>query len=238
MYSIYKYTNSVNGKVYIGQTSKSLEERAQTNGRNYRECRRFYNAILKYSWHSFVPEVLAVADTVEAANELEQYYISLYHSADDRYGYNIALGGDNKEMSEVTRKIISEKAKARYVDKTANPMYGKRHSMDAIRKQRAKKLGANNPMYGTVWTDAQRERSGTRGKCLNLTDERRAALSQHATMIGKTIGLRSVRCIEDNSSYASIKEAASQYGVSKGTLCGHLRGSQKTCCGKHFEYVN
>lgn len=238
MYSIYKYTNSVNGKVYIGQTSKSLAERAQANGRNYRECRRFYNAILKYSWHSFVPEVLAVVDTVETANELEQYYIALYHSTDDRYGYNIALGGDNKEMSETTRKIISEKAKARYVDKTANPMYGKRHSLESICKQRAKKLDANNPMYGTVWTDTQRERSGTRGKHLNLTDEQRAVLRQRAATVGKTIGLRSVRCVEDNTVYSSIQEAASAYRVSKGTICGHLRGSQKTCCGKHFEYVN
>lgn len=42
MYCIYKYTNVHNGKVYIGQTSHSLEERAQSNGRNYRGCRKFY----------------------------------------------------------------------------------------------------------------------------------------------------------------------------------------------------
>lgn len=95
MYTIYKYTNSVNGKVYIGQTSKSMEERAQSNGRNYRECRRFYAAIKKYSWSSFVPEILEIVETVEEANKREIYYIDLYNSTDERYGYNLAFGGDN-----------------------------------------------------------------------------------------------------------------------------------------------
>lgn len=238
MYTIYKYTNKVNNKVYIGQTSKSLKERAQANGRNYRECRRFYNAILKYSWDSFIPEVLEVVDTVEMANEREQYYIALYNSTDDRFGYNIAMGGDNKLMSKSTRELISNKAKDRYLDKTANPMYGRKHSTEAIEKQRAKKLGSNNPMYGTTWSDTQRQRCGTRGKKLNLSDEQRDTIRKRAAFIGKTTGLRAVICIEDKAIFQSVQEAASQYGVAKSTLCGHLRGHQKTCCGKHFEYVN
>lgn len=52
------------------------------------------------------------------------------------------------------------------------------------------------------------------------------------------VGLRPVRCIEDCTEYESIKDAALHYGVSKSTLCGHLRGAQKTCCGKHFEYID
>ena len=64
--------------MYIGQTSKSLEERAQAGGRNYRECRRFYNAIQKYSWDAFVPEILETVQTVDEANEREKYYISKF----------------------------------------------------------------------------------------------------------------------------------------------------------------
>lgn len=238
MYTIYKYVNSVNGKVYIGQTRNSLADRAQSNGRNYRECRRFYAAIKKYSWDAFIPYVLETVETVDEANEREAYYISLYNSMDEKCGYNLFPGGDNKEMTDETRRLISSKAKERYVDKTANPMYGRTHSASAIEKQRQKKLGENNPMFGSKWTETQRKNSGVKGKKLNLTAERRAELSSRMQEIGQTVGLRSVRCIEDGTEYASMSVAATEHGVSKSTMCGHLNGHQKSCCGKHFEYVS
>ena len=42
MYKVYMYTNTVNGKIYIGQTMKSLTERACKNGSNYKDCTHFY----------------------------------------------------------------------------------------------------------------------------------------------------------------------------------------------------
>lgn len=215
-----------------------MEERAQANGHNYRECRRFYAAIKKYSWSSFIPEILETVKTVDEANEREIYYINLYNSTDERYGYNLALGGENKEMHPETKAIISMKAKERYTDKTKNPMYGKKHSKEAREKQSAKKRGENNPMFGSVWTDAQRANSGTRGKHLNISDERRRVLAENAKRMGETVGLKPVRCIEDNSTFPSITSASKYYGVSVATLSGHLRGAQKSCCGKHFEYID
>lgn len=215
-----------------------MEERAQANGHNYRECRRFYAAIKKYSWSSFIPEILETVKTVNEANEREIYYINLDNSTDERYGYNLAYGGNNKEMLPETKAIISGKAKERYVDRTKNPMYGKKYSEATREKQSAKKRGENNPMLGSVWTDTQRANSGTRGKHLNISDEHRSMLSENAKRVGETVGLRPVRCIEDNTSFLSIKNAAEYYGVSKSTLCGHLRGAQKSCCNKHFEYVD
>lgn len=227
-----------NGKVYIGQTSKSLEERAQANGRNYRECRRFYAAIQKYSWSAFKPDVLEVVDTVDEANEREAYYINLYNSTDETHGYNLLPGGDNKEMSDETKKIISAKAKERYTDSTANPMYGKKHSPAALEKQSICKRGEKNPMYGSKWTKTQRERSGVRGKKLNLSTERRQELSDRMRKIAQTVRIRPVRCIEDGTIYESVTIAAHTYGVSASTMCGHLNGYQKTCKGKHFEYID
>lgn len=108
MYTIYKYTNKVNGKVYIGQTSRTLEARAQAYGHNYCECRRFYNAIQKYGWDAFVPEVIEVVQTIEEANEREAYYIAAFNSTDVQCGYNLLPGGANRLMSEETKRIISQ----------------------------------------------------------------------------------------------------------------------------------
>lgn len=126
----------------------------------------------------------------------------------------------------------------RYEDKTANPMYGKKHSRDTIERQRAQKIGEKNPMFGSTWTEVQRLRSGTRGKRLNLSHDQRKELKERAKHFGATTGLRPVRCVEDDAKFDSIQSAAKEYGVSKSTLCGHLRGLQKTCRGKHFEYMN
>lgn len=238
MYHIYKYTNTVNGKVYIGQTSRSLEERAQAGGRNYHECRRFYNAIQKYSWDAFVPEILETVHTVDEANEREIYYISKFNSTDENYGYNISQGGDNKIMSQESKMIISVKAKNRYTDKTANPMYGKKHTAHTLEIQSQKKVGDKNPMYGTQWTKAQRERSGCRGMKLNISDERRDELRERCRILGKTVGAKRVMCVEDNAEFKSVTEAAATYGVAVSTLSGHLNGSQKSCGGKHFVYIN
>lgn len=219
MYTIYKYTNSIDGKVYIGQTSRTIEDRAGKSGYRYRGCSRFYNAILEYGWDAFIPEVIATAETASEADSLEVYYISLYKSADPEFGYNTSVGGG-------------------IMVGPANPMYGKKHSEETKQKQRERKLGENNPMYGSTWTETQREKSGPRGMHLNFSEEQREAMRQRMRHVGKTVGLRPVICIEDNTYYNSITEAAEAYGVSTSTLCGHIRGCQKTCCGKHFEYAS
>ena len=236
-YKIYKYTNNVNQKIYIGQTKLSLKERAQTNGRNYRECRKFYNAIQKYGWENFTAEILEDGLTLEEANVRERFYIQSYNAMDDRYGYNIDLGGHQNKMNDETKAIISYKARQRYRDPSKNPMYGKTHSPESKTLMSDIKHGALNPMYGRKWTDKQRAMCGTAGKRLNLSPERLLAMSKWATELGRK-NAKQIRCIEDNLVFSSLGEAAEHYAVNPATLCGQLNGRQKTCRGKHFEYVS
>lgn len=237
MYSIYMYKNIVNNKVYIGQTKTTLEQRAQRNGLNYKECRKFFNAIEKYGWDSFAPQVIATTDSLSEANMLEEFYISLYNSTDDKCGYNIHKGGNNRAMSEETKKIISKKAKDRYANPANNPMYGKHHSDETKLLQSEKKTGSNNPMYGRKWTQTQRDSCGTSGKHLQLTDTQRQILSERGKENGKKNAKR-IYCIEDDKYFNSATDAAKFYCVDVSTLCGSANGKQKTCKGKHFKYTD
>jgi hypothetical protein len=55
---IYKYT-SPSGSSYVGQTTRSLQERAGHNGKCYKGCDLFYKAIQKYGFSNFTVEILA-----------------------------------------------------------------------------------------------------------------------------------------------------------------------------------
>lgn len=108
MYCIYCYTNKITGKKYVGQTCKSLKERARQGGIAYiRKGGAFGNAIKKYGWENFEVEILEYGLTAEQANEREQYWISELNTLTPN-GYNIKKGGDNHEWSESSKQKLSQ----------------------------------------------------------------------------------------------------------------------------------
>ena len=77
---IYKITNKVNGKVYIGQTTKSLKERFKAHLDSSRctseaDHIHLYQAMNKYGTENFYIEKICDADTKEQLNKLEIFYI-------------------------------------------------------------------------------------------------------------------------------------------------------------------
>jgi len=111
---IYRAINTLNGKVYIGLTSLSLEKRktahywqARSSTKNY----HFYNAIRKYGWDAFEWEEIDKADTYEDLLELEIRYIAEYDSFNS--GYNSTLGGEgfkgtDRKGEKNSRAVITE----------------------------------------------------------------------------------------------------------------------------------
>ena len=96
---VYKAVNKINGKIYVGQTCKTLDERKSVHFKKARGGVRthFYDAIRKYGEDAFEFSVICVADTKEDLNLLETYYIQKYNSI--KCGYNMVDGGDNNVMS-------------------------------------------------------------------------------------------------------------------------------------------
>ena len=125
-YKVYKYTNKVNGKVYIGQTRQSIKDRAKGRGHGYKKCYRFASAIKHYGWDNFECEILHDNLTREEADELEIEYIKYYR---DELGisYNMEDGGKSKgthQNSEEVKRMISESMKGKNVGEK-NGMYVK-----------------------------------------------------------------------------------------------------------------
>lgn len=95
---IYKATNKINGKCYIGQTRHSLEHRKAAHLRCAKKGveTHFYQAIRKYGEENFEWEIICSANDKKRLNELETFYIQKYDSI--KHGYNMVDGGDNNIM--------------------------------------------------------------------------------------------------------------------------------------------
>ena len=124
-YCVYKHTNKVNGKVYIGITSQRPTKRWDC-GRGYQKNEHFWRAIEKYGWGNFDHEIICEGLPPEEAFRREQELILEYESQDYHKGYNVSSGGEGGATG-----LCGER----------HPMYGKHHSPETRAKLSASKTG-------------------------------------------------------------------------------------------------
>lgn len=94
---IYKITNVVNGKIYIGKTEKTVETRFAEHLSNVKVGKKqskLYSAMKHYGVENFTVEEIDTADDRDSLCEKEIFYIKAYNSQDDSIGYNVADGGN------------------------------------------------------------------------------------------------------------------------------------------------
>ena len=95
---IYKITNKINNKCYIGQTIKTLRIRKSQHIRNIKYKKYpLHKALYKYGLEDFSWEIICECKSREKLNEMECYYIDYYNSHVSKSGYNVALGGSGGE---------------------------------------------------------------------------------------------------------------------------------------------
>ena len=114
---IYKILKKINGKVYIGQTTRTLKQRWKDYIKDYKYItqkskgyRPIIAAMQKYGIENFTIDILEDnIQTKEELDTLEIKYIKKYNAINPSYGYNVELGGNSVgKHSEITKKKISE----------------------------------------------------------------------------------------------------------------------------------
>ena len=173
-----KYEKEGIERYYVGQTIRTMEQRAGKDGRGYgwqdeKYQTKFARAIRKWGWEAFEGKVLEEVYE-EDLNELEKFYIKEFDSY--KHGYNDTFGGEGtrgnnpyknkneEEMKEIGKKISESKKgennpmygvhrcgkDSPMYGRTGenSPMYGRQHSEETKKKQSESKKGENNPMYG------------------------------------------------------------------------------------------
>lgn len=104
---IYKITNLINGKIYIGQTTQSLKARWRQHCNDEKSCRVLHYAIKKYGKENFILEIVAECKNVVEMNLKEVFYIKYFDTLVPN-GYNLLTGGNHPEWSEESKKLMSD----------------------------------------------------------------------------------------------------------------------------------
>lgn len=134
---IYVTQNLINGKIYIGQSKRDIEESKDYYGSGI----ILNKAIKKYGKENFCKTILAKnINTNQKMNLLEKYYIKLLNSQDSVIGYNIADGGTGgntggmREETKIRKSTIKENGLTEFQEqsrKAQNTM--KQNGTDIIR---------------------------------------------------------------------------------------------------------
>lgn len=99
---IYKTTNLVNGKIYVGKKKGEFTNSYKGSGRYLK------NAFLKYGFDNFSVELIEYCEDLQIQNEREKYWIKYYRDMNTPM-YNISKGGDGGDtyydLSESDRQI-------------------------------------------------------------------------------------------------------------------------------------
>lgn len=104
---IYKITNKINNKIYIGKTVQPLKTRWKQHladsKKTSKNHNKLYRAMNKYGQENFIIEVIEDNIPIELLNEKEKFYIKLFNSFYE--GYNLTFGGDGESPVDIEKVL-------------------------------------------------------------------------------------------------------------------------------------
>ena len=212
---IYMVRNTVDNKIYFGQTTKTFNKRYGNSIKNTKNKHLKY-AIEKYGIDRFeIIEEFDVAYSKEELDGLEKLYIGIYNTTNGDFGYNIMSGGYNGKPNDEIRKMLSERQKGEL-----NHNYGRETPQD-VRDKISRTL---KERYKT-----QEHHS----KGIKLTDEHKAKVVQNLKYDNQyganNNHARAVYSPTLDKKFDTVKQAEEFIGKQGVGKCCNPKCKNKTC---------
>lgn len=174
---IYKTTNLVNNKIYIGKDKKN-------NPKYLGSGILLNNSIKKYGRNNFKKEIIQECFSLDELNESETLWILKLESYKREIGYNIALGGEGGDtISNNPKKYEIGKRHSEKLKGKPSGMKGKNHSQETKEKLHLTSSGENNGMFERHHTEETKEILRIKHTGKHLSEETKHKISE--SNIGK-----------------------------------------------------
>lgn len=148
---VYKTTNTINNKIYVGKDSKN-------NPKYLGSGKLLKEAIAKYGKENFVKEILEICNSTEMLDEREKYWIKELDALNPHVGYNIYRNKNRIWQGDynVSAEIIADSNWARRALELNHRVIDKKQTMSDVPKKQVKrriKEDQEQKEYNTLSTD-------------------------------------------------------------------------------------
>ena len=235
---IYKITNLVNGKLYIGQTTQDLQTRWYKHCHSSSGCVALHNAIKRYGKDNFSVEVIDRATNRSELNDKEKYWIGQYNSISPN-GYNLTTGGNDCNYSLQSRKKMSDSIKQHWKSTpfpTSKPVFQFSLDGELLRKwesatKAAESLNLSQPDIMRCCIKQEHYKS-VGGFLWSYSEDK----PDDYVRLGNGLKQK-VQCVETGEVFNSISEAATITGILRQNISKCCRGVQKSAGGYVWKYA-
>ena len=211
---VYLATNTVNGKVYVGKTVRTLSHaKARHHQRakfiwKYGVYSRFYTALRKYGFEAFEWRVIYEGLSDSDIQAHERLFIAQFNSTDKKHGYNMTPGGDGGAGKTLSETHI-QKLRAYFAGEN-NPQHGK--------------TGPDHPAFGHRHNEQTKQRISAAHKGKVVLAETRKKLSEtRKAMFADQVSQRRIQLEADRIK----RRAEMQRRVAAGEFKGENAGASK-----------
>lgn len=258
---IYKITNKLNGKTYIGQTIRDLEQRFIEHTFPSSGCKAIRDAIKKYGEENFSIEELAKASSQDELNKLEKFFIETRNTLSPN-GYNLKEGGDAHFFAPETLEKMRQAKLGTSIPEEVRAKMSSSHKqrfeadpqLAAARSEQSKTIWEDEDYRANIrekrkefWSNPENRQAASERAKTNTTDELKKQISL-AVKISLNTPETKAKMTEfyktqqreviasDGREFTSIKEAASTVGCSGSSIIKNIQGRYKSVGGLTWKY--
>lgn len=237
---IYKTTNLINNKIYIGQHNGTKSSYVGSG-------KILKYAINKYGRENFIKEIIIEGIFTQLElDSLERYYIKFYNSNNNEIGYNITLGGLGSTGIKHTKETLIKMSNAKkgvkkkpftkeHINNLRLAKLGTKQSKETILKR---SVAISKSLTGIRLSPEHIESLRTSHIGYEMPEEQKNKISKSNTNNPKNSKI--ILCYTTNGDfvkeYPSIAQAHRDTGTYSGNICNCLKGIVKTSGGYVWKY--